>query len=300
MNTHEIIQKEVRDAMNSGLYSIASLDMFDVVSKLEMTENLELHLDYTNELLTDYLSELMELSNSKPGLNDFLKALKSGDIFDNHKLEKENSFMVELYSQIYRETAIGRLIKYYKNNRELTGKDIFSIHQTLLNGTLSEGVKSVRTVNDKFVGRFVNHERVIDYFPIDYKDVREAANKIAELYNSRLSGDIYDNVFVQSFLIHGLIAALQIFSDGNTRMARVMQHALIWQLINEKTEFNFEMPPVYATRSYYPFRGKYRDMIANLVISGNNDAWNDWFDFNLNRIEDSIYVGRENIKILRR
>lgn len=242
----------------------------------------------------------MELEGKTPGLIDYLNAIKAGDVIDNQSLEKENSFLIGLYHNLSRETAMDKLIKYSKDNKRIIGKDIFELHDTLLTGTLLSDTESIRTKNTKFVGRFVNGERVIDYFPIDYKYIPEATDKIAEIYNSRLLGKSFDNVFFQPFLIHGLLGALQIFSDGNTRMGRIMQHALIWQLINEKTKFNFELPPIYATRSYYPNRGKYREKIANLVKENNNQAWNDWFDFNLNGIEDNIYASRKNVKALKR
>lgn len=299
MNTRDIIEKEVNEAMKSGSYSVAGLSMFEQIDKIDISNNLQLHLEYTNELLREYLEEIMELEGKKPGLIEFLKAIKEGDVVDNHGLEKTNSFLVGLYSQMPRETAMERLIRYYKNEKEITSKNFLGLHSTLLYGTSFDDDK-VRTSNSKFVGRIVNGERIIDYFPIDYKDIRDAVNKLIEVYNGRLSNNGFDNVFFQPFLVHGLIGALQMFDDGNTRLGRVMQHALIWQLINERTEFNFELPPVYATRAYYPLRCKYRELIAMLVKDNNSLAWNKWFDFNLDRIEDSIYAGRENIKLLKR
>lgn len=300
MMNNEKIQKEINAAMQSGLYSIAGLNMFDNLEKIEISENLSLHLEYTEELLYEFLEELMELSGKTPGLSHYLEAIKKGDVIDNQSLEKENSFLIGLYYNLSRETAIDKLIKYYKSNKEITGKDLFELHSTLLTGTQLSDTDSIRTQNNKFVGRFINGERIIDYFPIDYKETAEAANRIAKLYNSRFTEYPFNNIFFQPFLIHGLIGALQIFSDGNTRMGRVMQHALMWQLINEKTKFNFELPPIYATRSYYPNRGKYREKITTLVKENNNQAWNDWFDFNLNGIEDNIYASRENVKALKR
>ena len=301
MTTRDIIEKEVNEAMQSGLYSIADLSMFDQINKIDIGDNLQMHLEYTNDLLKEYLDEIMELEGKKPGLIEFLKAIKEGDVVDNHSLEKANSFLVGLYSQMPKQTAMEKLIKYYKNGKEITSKNFLGLHNTLLYGTsFNDEESSFRTNNSKFVGRIVNGERIIDYFPIDHKDIREASSKLVEIYNTRLSSDGFDNVFFQPFLVHGLIGALQMFDDGNTRLGRVMQHALIWQLINERTEFNFELPPVYATRSYYPLRCKYRELIAMLVKENNSAAWNKWFDFNLDRIEDSIYAGRENVKLLKR
>lgn len=299
MTTREI-EKQVIEAMNSGLYSVAGLDIFDNVNKIDISDNLNLHLQYTTDLLNEYLCELVELEGEKPGLLEFLKTIKDGDVIDNQSLEKENSFLIALYSQLQKETAMERLIRYAKKGDGITTKIFFNVHNTLLYGTSSDKYDNVRKANTKFVGRVINGERVIDYFPIDYKDIEIAASEIVRFYNSRLIENGFDNVFFQPFLIHGLVAALQMFNDGNTRLGRVMQHALIWQLINERTEFKFDLPPIYATRSYYPVRGKYRENIANLVKCNDSYAWNKWFDFNLDRIEDSIYAGRENLKVLKR
>jgi len=299
MQKNDIICSEINEVRKSGLYSVASLDMFEIVQNLEVTDNLYSHLEYTNEMLFEYLEEICELGENSTVLHEFLRALRVGDIIDNQKLEEQNSFLIGLFSQISRETAIGKLIKFANDKKVLTIDDIFDVHHTLLCGTASEGISSIRTSNDKFVGKLVDDVRVIDYFPLDYTDVMDATFKIADLYNKRLVGNEFDNVFLQPFLIHGLLGGLQIFDDGNTRMGRIMQHSLIWQMINEKTEFNFDLPPIYATRSYYPVRCKYRNKIAGLVTDGSIKAWNDWFDFNLDRVEDSIYAGRENIKTLK-
>jgi len=300
MDMQEQILREMYEARESGLYSVASLDMFNILDNLEILDKLYSHLEYTNSLLTEYLEEVMELDDIKPGLSEFLSALRVGDVVDNQRLEEKNSFLVGLYMQLSRETAMGKLIRYAKKGKKITGNDMFNLNNTLLYGTTSDDVDSVRVENNKFVGKFVNGERSIDYFPIDCAYVQEAADRIALLYNDRLTGSQYDNVFLQPFLIHGLLGGLQIFNDGNTRMGRVMQHALMWQLINERTKFNFDMPPVYATRSYYPLRHKYRNDIAKLVTDGDNYVWNNWFDFNLDIVEDSIYAGRENVKTLKR
>ena len=76
MSTNDIVDKEVERVRKSGLYTIASLDMFNQIEKIVIEENLQLHLEYTNELLKEYLSEILELEGSKPGLIEFLKAIK--------------------------------------------------------------------------------------------------------------------------------------------------------------------------------------------------------------------------------
>lgn len=300
MAINEKILAEINEARQSGLYSVATLKIFDGIEELKIDENLQLHLDYTQELVMDFFNELMILANKTPGLNEYLYAIKAGDIIDNQKLEKESSFLIGLYYNLTKETAIDELIKYTTMNKTITGKDILKLNQILLAGTSSETKELIRTQNDKFVGRFINGERIIEYFPIDYKEIEEATNKLAELYNKRLSGEAFNNIFIQPFIIHGLFGALQIFSDGNTRIGRLMQHTLMWQLINEKTEFNFELPPLYATRSYYPFREAYRQKITALVKGNQLTSWTDWLIFNLKRVEDNVYASRENVAKLKK
>ena len=300
MNNRSTSERVIEEAMASGKHSIASLEIFDTIKNIDVSDKLIKHLDYTTEILTEHLGEISELKDRKPGLNEYLKALKVGDIVDNQSLEKENSFMIGLYMQVKKENAIDKLIKILKQKGEISGADISRVHNTLLYGTSSEDINLVRNKNDKFVGTVDNNGIQIDYLPIDYRDIKIALEELAKLYNNRESLDYLDNLLFQPFLIHGLFGAFQIFNDGNTRMGRLMQHALLWQLINEITDYNFDNPPIYATRSYFPYRGEYRDRIASLVIDNNSEAWNKWFDFNLNRIEDQIYASDENIKMLKR
>ena len=300
MNNRSTSERVIEEAMASGKHSIASLEIFDTIKNIDVSDKLIKHLDYTTEILTEHLGEISELKDRKPGLNEYLKALKVGDIVDNQSLEKENSFMIGLYMQVKKENAIDKLIKILKQKGEISGTDISRVHNTLLYGTSSEDINLVRNKNDKFVGTVDNNGIQIDYLPIDYRDIKIALEELAKLYNNRESFNYLDNLLFQPFLIHGLFGAFQIFNDGNTRMGRLMQHALLWQLINENTEYNFDNPPIYATRSYFPYRGEYRDRIASLVIDNNSEAWNKWFDFNLNRIEDQIYASDENIKMLKR
>lgn len=296
----EDIRREVNAAMQSGEYPVASLEMFDIVDNLRLSTKVHDHLSYTHELLMEHLEEINKLDGQVPSLTNYLNTLKAGDVIDNQSLEKENSFLVGLYMQISRETAIDKLINLYKNSEGMTPEELKSIALTLVTGTSSEKKQIIRDCNDKYVGRFVNGERKIDYFPVDYQCVDTALDKLSEFYNRRIETDTYDNVLIQPFVLHGLIGALQVFGDGNTRIGRLLQHSLIWQLINEKTEYNFDNPPLYATRAYYPMRCEYRDLIANLVKENNEEAWNQWVEFNLKRIEDQIYKNGENIIELKR
>ena len=126
----------------------------------------------------------------------------------------------------------------------------------------------------------------IRYFSLPYTDIDEAIDKTLNFYNS----DYYnENLFLQPQIIHGLIASLQMFDDGNTRYARILQNIKLHELTNRQYDDSFEGPTLYGTRAYFPFRDKYRELIGNLATNPDNDNWNEWFDFNLNRMEDQVY-----------
>ena len=57
MDKKHLLLKEIRDARESGLYSIASVDMFSIVDELDIYDNIYLHMEYVDELLKDYLGD---------------------------------------------------------------------------------------------------------------------------------------------------------------------------------------------------------------------------------------------------
>lgn len=301
--TEEQFNILIKSAITQDNIPTATLKIIDEIEKIKVSEDVIDHIANTTMCLQkNYLDILMELKDTNPGLKEFLNSIKVNDIIDNQKMEKENSFLIGLYMQTNKQSAIDKLTKKIKTKGIITEKDIVNIHHTLLYGTSSENDIEQRDNNFKFTGRkFQNGKIEIDYFAIDYKDIPDALKKLTNIYNNPTGNpDIDTNVFLKPFIIHGLFGALQLFEDGNTRMGRLMQHALMWIELNKQMGYSFELPPIYATRSYYPMRTQCREKIKNIVIQNNSDIWNEWFHFNLNRVEDQIYYNYENIKVLKR
>jgi len=295
--------KMIEEERSTGKYPTVSLDVIQTDKNLKLSDDVLEHLNDTQACLKEnYLDVIASFEGTKPGLREYLNSIKLSDIMDNQTMEKENSFLLGLYMQTNKQSAIDKIIKKMKSKGMITANDIINIHNTLLYGTSSENDEKIRSHNYKFVGRKYKSGKIeIDYFVLDYKDIKEATRALADIYNQPLEIENIDsNVFLRPFIIHGLYGALQIFEDGNTRMGRLMQHALMWKLINEQMGFSFAQPPIYATRAYYPMREKCREKIKNLVVENNNEAWCDWFHFNLDRIEDQMYASYENIKSLKR
>lgn len=279
MLTREYVEK----MRVSGEIATVSLKIFDSIYSLPFSQFVVDHENDTEELYTNYINDVIELNGDN--FISYPNAIKSVEIVDNQSLEKEDSFLMSLYMQTERTNAIDFLI----NNGVILNRDAFiNAHKLILKGTSSQkfSEKDHRTDNEAFVVRIENGNPKIRYFALPYTDIEEAIKKIIEFYNS----DTYDDrIFLKSQIIHGLVASLQLFDDGNTRYARILQNIKLSELTNKKYNYNLPLPVLYGTRAYFPHRSKYRELIGNLAINPNYENWDAWFNFNLNRIEDGIF-----------
>ena len=279
MLTREYVEK----MRVSGEIATVSLKIFDGIYSLPFSQFVVDHENDTEELYTSYINDVIELNGDN--FISYLNAIKSVEIVDNQSLEKEDSFLMSLYMQTERTNAIDFLI----NNGVILNRDAFiNAHKLILKGTSSQkfSEKDHRTDNEAFVVRIENGNPKIRYFALPYTDIEEAIKKVIEFYNS----DTYDDrIFLKSQIIHGLVASLQLFDDGNTRYARILQNIKLSELTNKKYNYNLPLPVLYGTRAYFSHRSKYRELIGNLAINPNYENWDAWFNFNLNRIEDGIF-----------
>lgn len=295
-NKEQIAIDEVNKLIQTKEYPIVDLNIFDYPSQLKPTEQIKGLIEYTLEIYNDLLNEINELGDYLK--NKYLLTLKNADLIDNQTIEKENPFLISLYSTITNKNAIDILID--NPNLKLTKEQLLEIHKQLLTGTSSENKIGLRTNNLKFVGTWNNNERNIQYFPILEKNIDEAINKLIQLYNSNTDNtDIYNSI-LNPIIYHGLISTLQLFKDGNTRLARLIQHAELWKQTNKIVDNPIDLPVIYASRQYYAYRDEYRNLIKNIAINSNEETWNNWIKFNLKRIQDNIYANNSNIQILKK
>lgn len=292
--SHDMAEKEVRKLISEGKYSIVDLTIFDYLDELQASERLKGKIEYTMDIYQDLIKQIKDLP---PELKlKYLLTLKNADVIDNQVLEEEDSFLISLAQNMDSTTALDIAINHY--GKEFTKEDFIYLHDYLLAGTSSSDKQGLREDNLKFVGTWENGERNIQYFPIISDDIDKALTKFLKFYNSNIDNTEkeYDTV-LKPIIYHGLIAALQLFKDGNTRFARTVQHVELWGMLNNIVDKGIEMPIIYATRQYFPFRNQYRELIKNIAIQNSEEAWNEWFNFNLHRIQDNIYKNEENIQI---
>lgn len=271
-----------------------------LVSNIHLTEKTLDHLEFTFEDYLNYLKTIDELDDIKKNL--FLKTLKNREIVNNQETEMEESFMVELYNISRRKDSIDIVMKIIEDGL-ITKEELRKLHRVVIRGSNDDIPENYnyRTDNDKWVGSFDAYGgRIIDYMPPDYNKIDNLINQTLKYLNNNIGIKNLDHPFIKPFIVHALIAYIQPFGNGNTRLARVLQHGKIWHMTNQETEFNMTMPTIYLSKNYLQTRPQYRELIKDIAVNYNNESWNKWLNYNLNMIDEQLYFHEENLKRLKR
>ena len=271
--------------------------IFDGLDEYEPSDALRGQVEYTFEIYDEYVKRVVSLGEDFQ--KKYLRALKNSDIVDNQSIEKEDSLLISIYRTLNKDSALDLLVRNY--GKKLTVDKFTFIHDILLDGTSSEDKKGLRTDDMKYVGRIDEcGKRYIDYFPILQEEIGMAIEKFIMYYNSHISvDDIYDAT-CQPIIYNGLIAAFQLFNDGNSRYGRLFQNIEYWGKVNQLLDVKINKPLVYISRQCYPYRGEARGLIKDIVVCNSKESWDKWIRFNLKRIQDNIYKGEDNIRVLSR
>lgn len=291
----ERIKKEIAKAICEGA-KVVDLSIFEVLDNYTPSEIVKNYVSYTLELYQDYLKSIKSLDAKSQEL--LLQALKDWDVLDNQMVEKENPLLISMYKMEHKKTAIDSLIQNY--GRLMTEDCFIRNHDLLIQGSSSEEKLGLRCDDLKFVGNNINGKRHIEYFPLLEKDIKTALDTFISYYNTHVNelNNDYD-MFIRPIIYHGLIAALQLFKDGNTRYARLIQHVELWGLLNVYLKQETALPIIYATRQYYAVRENYRDLITKIVLNNDNESWDEWIKFNLKCLQNNIWKNEESIKELK-
>lgn len=204
--------------------------------------------------------------------------------------------MLTLYMEGKRQYAIDYLLKNQKYPLDtLTREKIIVSHKKLLDGTSSQKYikNDYRQDNLAYVCKSGRGDLQIHYFSLPCEDIEESIMNLTVYYNST----IHDNyTLIKPTIIHGLVGALQVFNDGNTRFARTLQALKTYELTERNLGYYFPTPAFYTSDAYFDYREQYRNKIADIAINPDNESWNNWVNFNLNRIEDQIFYMDNKVK----
>ena len=296
-------QKEIESVINAGA-PIVTLDIFKVLDEYVPSEEIKGKIEYTQELYTELIEKIKEYPKNEQEM--FLQTLKDADIIDNQSIEKEDSFLLALYKRFSDITSIDILLKKLCEEKQISKEEFIKIHDVLLNGTTSQNKIGLRDNDLKFVGSFTPNpttkfffeNRAISYFPIRHTEIDKALDKLLNYYNNKIKLNNQYDAYLIPIIIHGLIAALQLFKDGNTRYGRLLQSVLLFRLNKELYNIDLNLPIVYASRQYAAYRDNYRQKVEKIVLENNSEAWNEWISFNLSRLQDGLYYNSNSLDYL--
>lgn len=303
--TKEEFEKTKQRLLESGEIKQTGLYVFDKLSNFILDDNNKFLIDSILDLYLSYIESLEQLSEYKI---PFLKSLKEEEIKRNQVLESINPFLIQVFMNSNHKSATNLAIKHKKEQKDCAIRGLCQYHKILLNG-LSPSIENesqYRDDNNTIVGSFactangtiisINN---ISYIPIDYRDVKIALELILQLYNEKDLTNLTD-VFVNPIIIHGLLSSLQCFRDGNTRLARVLEHVRLWELTNKILPIVdiLELPVLYSSDAIIRLdkRKKYRHYIKEFAINPNNITFNEWINFNMLIFEKQIYYNQDRLK----
>ena len=205
------------------------------------------------------------------------------------------------YQQLFNETLSKmRLVTGAAlQDHEPLMRSLAKIMYDFSDGLRDNDLKFVGYIQDNPKTTFHYGNRAISYFPLKHTEIPTALDKIVTFYNKHRT--INDKYYALIFpmICHGLVAALQLFKDGNTRYARLIQNVLMYDLLNKNLNLDLEAPIVYASRQYLPYRDEYRALIEGIVLNNDEESWEKWFNFNINRIYDAIRYNMINLQTLK-
>ena len=290
-------EKRVIDLINSGLYEVVTLEDVKRINSINVSNDNKEYIDETLEIYRKYLDLISSLPEKiKQG---FLETLRKNEIKHNQKAEHENMFLLELYRTLDSSNSIDMGVSKLNKNHILTPNDLEELHDKIMEGTEEEGINlGYRTKDDKVVEGIEGGSRDIHFIPIRKEEIPEAMNLICKFINSEATKE--EEIFLKPFNAHALIAILQAFPDGNTRLARLVHQLKIWDLSRKFNLTNINLPALYMSKSFLMMRRSYRENLRKIVIEKTDDAWNSWYRFSLNAVNEQLNFGISNLEEIKR
>jgi len=269
----------------------------DNIDRIKLSTKVIDHLEYTLDDYKEYLDMLKHLDEKT--LKYFLVTQKKQEIVNNQEAELQPSFLIALYQMHQRKDSIDIVMKHFEDGN-ITMSELKKLHRVVIKGTEDdiEANYDFRSDNNKWVGGFDgNGNRIIDYIPPDYNEIKPMLEKVLYYLNNDINDEVLDNLLIKPFVTHAIIAYIQPFGNGNTRLSRVLQHGKIWQMTKEQLDSDLALPALYLSKNYLQTRSQYRDLIRDVAI---NSDWDRWINYNLNMIDEQLFYSKNNIQKLKK
>ena len=266
------------------------MEFIDSIKNLKVYDSTMFHFEDTEEKYQEYIEKLLKssLTDKQSGL--FLETLKSRELTNNQEVEQENSFLIDLYKLSYKLNSIDLLIRILSDH-SLNLDTFRHLHEVVIKGSSDDINENYpyRSDNNKWVGTLgTNGERKIDYMPPDFNEIPDKMKFILDFLQQD-GNNLFDNVFIKPFIAHAFIAYLQPFGNGNTRVARLIQYGAIFDETKRKYGVDLSMPAIYLSKNYLISRSNYRERIKSVSVQKDDNAWNKWFDYNLDMVDEQLF-----------
>lgn len=274
--------------------------MDKVVKSIEGLELSSIVKDHLESTYTDYqkfLEDIYKLDDKT--LKLFLKTLKDRELVNNQETELEDTFLIELYRQLQRKDSIEIVMGLFKDDI-ITLEEIKKLHRVVIKGSSDDEPKNYgyRADNDKWVGSYgTSGDMQIDYYPPDHREITNLMTYSLDFLNDDSRVDGVHQMLIKPFIVHGLIAYIQPFGNGNTRLSRVLQHGKIWQMTNNGLCINLPLPALYLSKNYLMTRPRYRTLIKQIATEQN---WDAWLDYNLDMVDEQLYFSGSKLEKVRK
>lgn len=267
------------------------------IEKLQISNRVNEHLKYTHENYIEYLKKLKELDDRV--LKMYLKTLKNRELINNQETESEPSILIELFLNSQRKNSIEIAMQHFADGK-ITKEELKKLHRIVIKNSADDKPENYnfRQDNKKWVGYFgTGGAQRVDYYPPEYKDIDGMLDFILEILNDDESSKDINQTLIKPFVVHGFLGYLQAFGNGNTRLARVLQHGKIWHMTEKQEGVALSSPAIYLSQNYLLTRHQYRELMKGVAI---NQDWDAWLNYNLNMVDEQLYMSENNLELIRR
>ena len=261
------------------------MEALDRIRDYKLNSSVEGHMLYTLEEYKEYLKKIEGLTPLKR--EAFLDTIKDREIVTTQEMESEDPLLVQLGINGKR-TSIDVMAESILVDQPLTIKKIDQLHRIVIKGTTDDIEKNHKIRNFEVrVSEITGGNERVQYIPPAPEEIRPYLNKMISFINSAEENE--KNIFLNSIIVHFYIAALQPYGNGNTRLARLIEHGSIFKLSRDVLGSKIKLPAIYTSESHLMTRKQYRDRIAGLIQEPTDESFNKWTDYNLNMIDEQIY-----------
>lgn len=267
------------------------INLEEYIQQIHLNDTVKEHLLYTYD-----------------SFNELLKALsiyqsEAVDLFLYDATIKENMYSAKLENSLYSPSVINYYEKYLSTHESISEDLIKGLNQMILEDRVEgsnysgdknpgEYRKTIAWVGRKD-GKFgIENAR---YVAPDASLVQGYMEQFVKFYNE----DNIQDPFIKSAMVHILFIKIHPFSDGNGRIARILHHHILTSMINKKYGTDFKWPIINLSRHLDLTRGNYYSNENDILFSihpENTAAFNKWFNYLLNMVDENIYVIEENLR----